>query len=208
MTLTTTDPFAAVCQELEGKQTQDLKRELLKAIDITVSMLIKAAAIVRVLEERGEDLSEFKFGLMSHLRRIAYGQLLPEVVAKCLGHSSLRFIAGLPIPDQRRCISDHGVEIGVLRDGVVERLTKPLLSLDPPELKQVFALDHIRTPDEQVAWLRSQSLRKETQRLKAEPSPWTISGKTILVSRPMTLSRKDLEQMLAAITTTRTAVKS
>ncbi len=181
---------------LDLMSTAELKAELANVLTITASSLVRAAAIVRVIESRGESLAQFKSGLIGYLRKIAHGQLLPEVVAVFVGHPALKRIAQLPEPDQRRCLESDGLPIGVMLNGQVDQRMKPILQMEQFEVRQVFADDHIRSPEEQLAWLKSQELRRPQFDHEIEVAPYTISGNSILVTRPVRLTKKVLENIL------------
>jgi hypothetical protein len=68
--------------DLSVLSTVELRQELIKSLGITADNLVRLAWIVRLLEEKGEDLSDLKLGLLTHLRKIAYGQVLPELVVR------------------------------------------------------------------------------------------------------------------------------
>jgi hypothetical protein len=92
--------------ELRGLTTEQLKHELVDRLGLTAQSLLRTACLVAVLEERGEDLSGLKIGLLNHLRKIATGKLLPEIVVQFAGNSKLiNRISELSITDQRRILA-------------------------------------------------------------------------------------------------------
>lgn len=189
-----------LADDLESKDTDSLKKELVGLLFQTAEQIRKAAAIIGILESRGEDLSQFKSGLVTYLRKVACGQVLPEIVIKFFGRDSLRYVAALPIPDQERCLRDDGIEIGVFVNGEIDTRVKPVVDLEKHEARQVFAADHIRNPNEQIAWIRAQELNRPQVTPHIEASPWTTAGKSIVINKPMRLSRRDLQTMLKSIT--------
>jgi hypothetical protein len=67
-----------------------------------VEKLIQVASVVYELERRGKDLSSLKIGLIPYLRKIAKGELLPELVVKYSGEPrSLQKVAKLPVTVQQ-----------------------------------------------------------------------------------------------------------
>ena len=120
----------------------------------TADGLRRMAAIVRVLEERGEDLRELRVGLVVYLRRIAYGQLLPEVVVRYAESPAvLRRISELALPDQRRLLADERpIELLVpTATGGTEIVRVSPARLTRAQIGQVFDGAKIRTPGEQAA---------------------------------------------------------
>lgn len=172
--------------------------ELGATLSLTAQHFAKLAMILRVKEERGHDLSDLKIGMVGYLRKIAYGQLLPEVLAD-FGHSPslLRRISGLPTPDQTRVVRD-GVTVGIPRPGgAVDAVKIPASSLTPAQASAVFAPDHIRTPEEQVRQLRFTSHAASEPR--PEPPPYTISGNACVVNRACRLTKRDVQNILKAM---------
>jgi hypothetical protein len=141
--------------ELSKLDTATLKDQLTKALKLSAESLKRLATIVRLLEERGEDLSDLKLGLVGYLRQIAYGQLAPEAVVR-FGQSPLvlRCVATLPMPDQMRLATGEPVELVVRTVGgtPTKRLADPA-KLTRAQLHQVFARDRIRDEAEQLLML-------------------------------------------------------
>lgn len=149
----------SILTELASLTSEQLREQLTVSLNVTAQQLLRMAAIVRILEERGEDLTEFRGALPSYLRRIAYGQMLAEVVVRFADSQSLvKRISQLPLPDQRRLAAGEPVEVAVLTEhGTDKRLVDPM-SLRGPLLAQVFAADHIRPLPEQVIILEARRL--------------------------------------------------
>src|SRR5262245_11330835 len=134
--LITTPPIEAELSRFADLDTESLRAELARCMSDTASHLLRLAAIVRVLEERGEDLSDLKIGMVRHLRRIAYGQILPEVVVR-FGSSAMLIdkIGSLPLPDQRRIAS--GEPVKMLVGGGDYRMVDPL-NMTQRQVHQAF----------------------------------------------------------------------
>lgn len=137
--------------DLSAWDTEKLRRCLAEQLGLTASGLLQMAIIIHILEERGEDLSALRIGLLHHLRKIANGQILSEVVVKFAGRPSLISLVGnLPIDIQKDLASGGTVALVVYTDGG----TRSIRQADPMNLTrqqtaQVFARDHIRTEAEQ-----------------------------------------------------------
>jgi hypothetical protein len=92
--------------ELRTLSTEDLRQQLIDRLGLTAESLLRTACLVAVLEERGEDLSGLKIGLLNHLRKMAAGKLLPEIVVQFAGNGKLiNRISELAIADQRRILA-------------------------------------------------------------------------------------------------------
>lgn len=153
-------------ESLRSVDTAKLKKELESAVRATAAIILRMAAIVRLLEERGEDISTFRFGIIPHLRRIAYGQVLPEVIVHFQGQPMLMDrVAGLPLADQNRILSGEPIRIVQVDGGNMEHRTVPAENLTRDEILQVFGKSGIRNDAEQLAVVRARKERapKRTQ---------------------------------------------
>lgn len=154
-------PMAANDTELSRASSDDLKARLGSLLARTAEDLREMSAIVAELERRGEDLAGLRLGIVDHLRRIAAGQLLPEIVVQYAGYPQLlRVATGLPLPDQRRLLDEAAVALAVWREGRIEFRRADPLCLTPAQLRQVFIGERLRTDAEQVSYLESRALPK------------------------------------------------
>ena len=158
---------------LKGRPTEELVRELVGLLGYTVEKLQHMAFIVAELESRGHDTSAIRDRrLMRQLRRIAAGDLLPEVVEHFLGSPTIvEALARLSIAEQRRLL-DQG-RVCVLVDGQMEPID--LNRLTRESIATAFGPDHVRTEAEQRQHLRSRSPRRvrnpEPVTYRARPDP-------------------------------------
>lgn len=137
-----------------------LRKDLIRTLSVTVEQIVRLAAIVRRLEELGDDLSDVELSLLPQLRKVAYGQLLPDLVLELQGRPSLlRKVSALPLPDQRKIAT--GVPLKVMQGDGDHRLVPPL-KLTDSEVSQVLGDDHIRDEGEQASWLRDRESRTRT----------------------------------------------
>jgi hypothetical protein len=68
--------------------------------------------------------------------------------------------------------------------------------------EQLVNGDHIRTLDEQRAWLAAKTqaaIRAKAQAKELETTPWHVAGRSIAVVRPTMLARRDLLAMMQAL---------
>jgi hypothetical protein len=138
-----------------------LEAELVRSLSMTVSSLIRTAWVIRLMEERGKDLSHLKIGMLDYLRRIAYGQVAPELVVRYAESPSLmRTLAALPFPDQQRLASGEPVKLVVRRpEGKFDvRMVEPL-KMARDQLTQVFGRGKIRDEAEQILMLEDREPR-------------------------------------------------
>lgn len=154
-----------------------LQQELIDGLRLTAASLMRLACIVRILEERGKDLSDLRIGLLSYLRKIAYGQVLAEVVVRFAEHPDLmRRVSQLPIPDQERLASGEPIQLAVWRvgGGTDHRMVDPL-SLTKKQIGQVFGPARLRPLHEQI-------VRMEAKRPAPPREP--TNGHTSSIVRP------------------------
>ena len=153
---------ATLAAQLKDIPSPKLKAMLADQLRLTAEHLLRLAWIVRVLEERGEDLSDLKLGLLPYLRQIAFGQVLPEVVVRFASSPMLLGrVAALPEPDQRRLASGEAVKLvvsGPDGQGFTHRLLDPA-KMTRDQITVVFAKDHVRSESEQVALLEDRRTR-------------------------------------------------
>lgn len=148
--------LAKEVQEIERMvDVAALRDMLLRAIGSEVEHVVRISTLVRRLEEMGESLEDFPCStLLPWYRRVAYGQLMPEVLVQFGQHKALaRRTMGLSIPEQRLIVCNGPIK--VMEPGGDSRQV-PAFDLSPRELKQVFDRDHLRTEAEQMAWIRDQ----------------------------------------------------
>lgn len=151
--------------DLLAMNVDGLRAELARQMAITASDMLRLAMIVRLLEERGEDLSDLRNGMLPHLRRIAYGQILPELVVR---YSStpmvLHRIYQLSPPEQQQLVRTGMVELVVRRATPEGQVSFDKRCADPSRMTrdqvfQVFGLGHVRNEAEQILYLEDRTTR-------------------------------------------------
>jgi hypothetical protein len=186
--------------ELSRMDTESLRTELGRLVGLNAANFQRMAFVIRLLHERGEDLEELRLGVKTYLLKIAYGQMLPEVMEQfAVFPGLLQRVSNLSIPDQQRVLDAEGIKVASFRtDGTIEHRLAAPLKLSVRDLKQVFASDHIRNESEQISYLRS----REHAALPAAKSPVTIDSRRrrLVITAPCTISRSELINFLARIT--------
>lgn len=152
-----TEGVPAQCPpELYGMTREALRAELGASLERTAAELVRLAWVVRLLEERGEDLTDLKLDLVPHLRLIAYGQLSPALVVR-YGQSGplMRAARSLPMPDQERLAKGERITMAVQRpDGSFDQQMADPALMSPRQIAQVFAAGRVRSIEEQILVLR------------------------------------------------------
>ncbi len=142
---------------------QELRGLLVEAMSVTVEKVVQVAVIVRRLEELGDDLSDIEISILPNIRKVAYGQVAPELIVGLQGRPALlsRAVA-LPLPDQQSIAT--GKPLKVYEAGGDHRMVPPL-KLTNTEVQQVFAKDHLRDAAEQASWLRERTQQRTPKRV-------------------------------------------
>ena len=161
----TPEKLEQLTAEIEAFTTQQLRVELARGLQLTAQHFVRLALIVKVLESRGEDLSSLKVGsLLHHLRRIACGQMLPELLVRFAATPLLIAKVGcLPITDQQQIAAGQGVRLLVYSPTgeATHRMADPI-AMSGEQVKQAFDSDHIRNEAEQSLWLDERRTRSRT----------------------------------------------
>lgn len=152
-------------EKLEALPTAELKILLAKAVSVTAQMIDFLANVWRVLEDRGEDLSEMRTGILRYLPLISSGKTASSIVLKFAGQQVLlREIALLPTAEQGRLANGEKVPLVTeLHDGSFKTDLVDISSIHVRHYRQLFNLGELRTENEQKAWLNEQ---KKLQRKK------------------------------------------
>ena len=152
-------------ERIEGENSvEQLTKEMLECVSLTVRTLIRLGVLIRRLETLGVDVLELHVPSMGYFRRIAHGQLLPKVFIELVGAPYLlRKVALLSIPDQEKVSAETPLK--VLLPGGDHLLVTPK-DMTIAQVRQVFASGSIRTKPQQAAWLADQQqqavLKKQT----------------------------------------------
>ena len=171
------DYLAEAIRPLEKLDTDQLLKEYEQEKATTLKHVVRLAAIVLLLEERECDLSGVSIPGLDYVRKVAYGQLRPEVYARYAAHPrALRKIAALPIPDQRRMANDEPLKVVVIRPSGPTHRMVPVNKMTNEQLNQTIAAGHIRDEVEQIGYLDDQANHVRA-RAKQGVSPIVVSKK-------------------------------
>lgn len=178
--MATTD-LATRQQQLATLSVAELKGELQKALTVTAEHLRYLAAVWNELENRGEDLSHLKTGLVGYLPMIAHNRIDPRLIVQYADRKTvLAAISRLPIAEQERLADTGHVTLATTdSDGHRQDVERPLNKLSQSELYQVFSEDGIRAPDQQYALLEKRSERRDRRSDKRKDTVRTISSEHV-----------------------------
>lgn len=164
---------AGMLAKLEAMSVADLKQNLADCLRVTAADMLKLALIVHVLEAKGENLDAMKMSLLYSLRKVACGQVLPEVLVRFGGNDRLlRLVANLPIQDQHKLARGEPLPLLVFTPNGANttRMVNPLI-ISTNEREQLFDTDHIRNEAEQALYLdrkRQDEIRKQKRQKNTE----------------------------------------
>ena len=193
------------CDDLASMSKEQLRAELIRLLGVAASDLMRMGKVVCLLDKMGEDLHGLKIGLVSHLRRIGQGQMLPEVVVMFAGSDAMiRRVGSLPLSDQKKLVEGGTVEL-LVGDG---KGGHTYLAADPMELTgeqidQVFAKDHLRNRGEQKLILELKKTvkeRKRPTRIGIMEADRERRGAVVKGKRGDFIPLADLKELIKAIT--------
>lgn len=186
------------CGEMAALPTGDLVDRLRTAFSVTVEKLLEVAAIIRILEDRGEDLDKLKLGMVDWFRRIAYGQVLPETFER-YRHAPrlLQAIASMPLPDQERLSRPCTVPVLTFTNGEPSERQVDPLEMTSREVRQVFGKSGQRTLAEQRGYLDDAMTPRRVAVRELESGVMVDKRKKCLVINGLSLSRSQLLSYLS-----------
>lgn len=137
-------------------------------------------------------------GLDEHIIQRFYSLGKREIhpLMLCSTAPGVKKLALCPYNQQEKYINEP-VNL-VLRNGEALRVNVKELTTD--QVRQVFANGHVRTDSEQRAWLESERARADQimaeKKSDAQPLGYTIRGKTVIFTRGLSLSERELKDIL------------
>ena len=141
--------------EVKALSNTELQQRFSELASQSAELVVRMAAIVKTLEERGvslEAVRETCGAYLNYLRRVASEQLSSAAVAKFLYKPMLmQCVSRLPVSDQEALATGRGVKL-VERTASgtwTHRVLDPAM-LNGEQLRLVFAVDHIRNEAEQI----------------------------------------------------------
>jgi len=148
--------------DLKILDTPEKRLSLLQEkLTVSLNAISDAAAILRKMEDEGDDISGIPLGTIRLLHKVSDGRMLADVAVRFSGRLRDR-IANLPLDKQKFLCGKEGKIEVILGD-------QDKISLQPDHLteeqqKMVFGKGFIRPPAAQRAWLQSHStpLNKRT----------------------------------------------
>lgn len=149
---------------LSSLSVADLKAELARGLEITTRHLRYLASVWRELEDRGEDLSDIRHGLLAYLPMIANETVEPQIIVSYAGQKKLlSTLAAMPVDVQRNIVKTGYIQVAADDCGSVE---VPVNSLKVSDMNKIFDVKsgRVRTPDEQVAFIKNAPVKSVSKK--------------------------------------------
>lgn len=148
--------LAAIEARLQKKSTKELWSHFEECLGSAAVFLADAAVTLKILEDRGEDLSDV--AMIGTFRRIAAGQVDPRLVWKFMASPARHIVEQLPLPDQRRLVANPMVPVvEKTPDGKLTSRMWDFATAPRRVVEQVVSPDGILNEDQQ----RLNAVRKE-----------------------------------------------
>jgi len=180
----------------EMDDVDELRKMLVRTLAMTVENVCRLAAILSRLRALEYDLSELGIGGVTIFLKIADGQILPVLLVRLLHHQRLLAVAAnMPLKDQERIANNEPLDVYDLR-GPEHRRVIPPMSMSRIERTQVFARDHIRDENEQLAVLRERTSQTKPVVSEDAQEVWTDRKRGCVWFGNRAYTRKDLLQMI------------
>ena len=157
--------------QLIQMSTHDIKEELTKVLTVTAENLAYMAMLWRELEERGEDLSGIKGGMMEYIQLIAAKRIDARLVVEYAGRKTLlNYLSKLSTSEQQKIIETGKVDIVIENDGEYFHKSLSLVDADISQISQAF-------DPFSKSGLRSEA--KQIEMMEAKASPKAIRKRRI-----------------------------
>ncbi len=185
----------------ESSDPKWLIEQLQECLSITIHHIITLATIVRRLDECDVEL-KVEFAMLPYIRRVAYGQMVPELLVTLQGEQALLDkVATLPIPDQESIAKNKSLKVMEL--GGDHRKVPPLC-LTKREMSQVFGRGKIRTEAEQIGFLKDEIAKKQLATRPTENAVLVDRKRVGIVVSGTFVSATDMAHYLGELTPRKT----
>ena len=143
------DTSTEIAEINQESDTNALLSKLQHYLSISVHSVRMVAAIIKRLEELGTDVIGLEIPNLSYFRKIAYGQLSPELfVSMAERPGFIKKLQALPLPDQEKIA--HDTKQKVLLSGG-DHLMVAVKDMTKDQFDQVFSTNGVRSESQQAA---------------------------------------------------------
>lgn len=137
---------------------EELKALLIAKISAWKTAVLEASHVFAVMEDLKLDVSFVSSHTASLLRRVASGEIVPDIVTKTTGKVRT-LAANLPTQTQKALITE-GARIPVLNTDTNAVEYKSLEQLTEKEAEATLSRNGVRSPEAQKVWADSQPERR------------------------------------------------
>lgn len=157
----------AIETELRPKSSEALRLRFYDCYHGAAKLIAEAAVCVKILQERGDNLKGIP--MVGTFRRIASGQILPELVWSFIESRNRQLVERLPLDDQRRIARDPVIDVVEPKpDGGFTKRRHDLRTA-PAEIARIaIGPDGLRPDEEQMVYLGAEKARAVTVKVKAD----------------------------------------
>ena len=183
--------------KLTNTETQKAWDKLGNLMDNMKANILEAGKLICYLLDNDQDArARFrKVGLTpsfyGRLEKVGRGVLLPELADNSM-------FARLPIDQQKQIVKGQVTAVIEKQDGTFDTVKVDLLTADPVTMFRCVATDHIRTPQEQRAYIE-RSRKPTVTPSEACKVPWRVVGKLIEFTKPCLLTKSDMLSAMRAM---------
>lgn len=122
-----------------------------------VNSIIECAVCYVAMQKAGDDVSFVPAGLGAYYKKIVCGQMLPGVLN--LDGTLRQKVATLPVQDQNDVLNGKRLPLVVVENGSTTIRNVDPKTLQPDQVKQLFANGYIRSEEEQRSYIESKSAK-------------------------------------------------
>lgn len=173
--------------------------ELQQAIFTGVEAWKKAGhLLVEIIENDGLSLADIAeqadlpIDVLSQLEKIGRNQLVPQLLLA--EYPAARKLERLPMSEQERLMREP-VEMMVMKDGKPDTLMVTVRHLTGPQVRQVFASNHVRGLSEQRQWIESQRPGAPVR----VDVPYVLTRKSVIFNQACEMTAKELLRIAAQL---------
>lgn len=182
--------------EIQSWTDEEQVKQHQKCMGDIINSVVEVAMIFVARVEAKRDTSYVPGWLSVYLYKLASGQMLPETFSNFEGPAR-RAISVLPLNEQKALAEGQRVSLVVIHEGKTEILKVKPNDMQPIQVTQVFHRGHIRSDPEQVTWIKEYCLKRLAKSTEySEPYKVDKKKRTLIVKKPVTISRKDLLEAL------------
>lgn len=153
--------------DLNSLGVSELKSLLNQSIQVTTRFIAFLAKVWKALEDKGEDLSDLRHGLMRYLPLVSAGKMDASLLIQFAGQQLLlRELALLPTEEQCRLANGEKIPLVTKTNEGFSTKLVDLANLHSRYYPQIFTVGRVRTEAEQMAMLDASKPKRRQQKIR------------------------------------------